>query len=233
MKKLVFYLLAVAVLAVGPISCSKDDETPAPALASAPEADAAEDGKSGGIYKGALIGSTGIIKITLQKGVKQVEITLDGVKKTLTTTDLDSWTSGEAIVGAEFKSGDWTVIFSINDVGESGSVGFSIPGHPNLFPVIIKENSNAQVKAYEGTFAGSDTGTFNFIEKSGYLYGISRPTSEPTSITEFYGIRTGNAVEIQVGSDVTAVGTIDGNSCSGTWEQSADFKGTWSGKRTL
>jgi hypothetical protein len=101
-------------------------------------------------------------------------------------------------------------------------------------PVITKELSTAQVKAYEGTYAGSDTGTWNFVERSGAIYCVSRSTPNPGNTTTFYGTKTGNDLEMQaLGGGITAIGTIDGNSCSGTWEESTDVKGTWTGKRTL
>lgn len=237
MKKYILYLVAFATLALGPMSCKKDDPAPAaPTLASAPEADAAEDSKSGGVYKGALIGSTGIIKITLQKGVKEIEITLDGVTKKLTTTDLGSWVSGQEIVEAVFANGDWSVTISLTETGDGGNVSFNIPGHPDIIPALTKELSTAQVRVYEGTYAGNDAGTWNFIERAGTIFGVSRSTVEPTNYAFFEGTRTGNSLEMQVslqGGVAEAVGTIDGNSCSGTWEQSVDNKGTWTGKRTL
>ena len=61
------------------------------------------------MYKGAIIGSSGTIKIVLQNGKKEIVLKIDGVTKTLTTTALEGWTSGQEISGATFTSGDWTV----------------------------------------------------------------------------------------------------------------------------
>ncbi|MBL7864225.1 MAG: hypothetical protein JNK10_05075 [Cyclobacteriaceae bacterium] len=233
MKKLVYVVIA-AILFVSPLSCKKDDPDPSTTLATTAEADAAEDSKSGGVYKGTLIGSSGIIKIVLQKGVKQIEITLDGVKKTLTTTSLDSWTSGEEIVDAEFTKDDWTVTFSMDENGETGGIGFNIPGHPNIISVIIKEKSNAQVKAYEGTYAGDDTGTWNFIEKGGLIYGASKSSDSSNGSGTFTGALVGTTINIElVGSSAEVTGTVNGNTVSGTWVVAADNKGTWTGTRTL
>lgn len=233
LMKRILILMAFAALAFGPTSCSKSDDNPAPALASAPEADPAEDTKSGGVYKGALIGSSGIIKITLQKGVKEVEITLDKVKKKLTTTSLNSWTSGQAIVDAVFTGDGWSVTFSMDETGTNGNISFDIPGHASMIGIILKEHSTSQVKAYEGEYKGSDSGTWNFIEKSGLIYGVSRSSNTANGSSEFYGQRSGNNLTITLGVGATATGTINGNSCSGDWVVSADNKGTWSGTRTL
>lgn len=230
MKKIV-YIIVAALLVISPLSCKKDD--PAPSLSSTPDADAAEDTKSGGVYKGALIGSSGIIKITLQKGVKEVDITLDGTRKKLTTTSLSSWTSGQAIVDAVFSGDGWSVTFSVDENGENGSIGFNIPGHSDIIPVILKEKSNSQVKAYEGKYEGSDSGAWNFIEKGGAVFGISKSSNPDNGSGQFFGAVSGNSISVVVSSSIAATGTINGNSVSGNWEQSSDYKGTWSGTRTL
>ncbi len=233
MKQIIYCLSAVLLIAVG--SCSKDESaaTPVVVLVSTPEADAAEDLKSGGVYKGALIGSSGIIKITLQKGIREIEVTLDGVKKTLTTTSLGSWTSGQEIDSAVFTSGDWNVAFSIDALGQAGSIAFSIPGHPNIIPVITKERSTSLVKAYEGTYAGTSSGTFNFIELNNVIFGITRSATDANASSDFSGVRSGNNMTITVGGSIDAVGTFDGNNVTGTWVESTTAQGTWKGKRTM
>src|SRR5262245_7096733 len=142
MKKVLHTLLAGLFL-LGPMSCSKD-EAAAPALASAPEATAEHDTKSGGVYKGAIVGSSGTIKIVPQGGKKEIILKLDGVTKTLTTTALESWTSGQEIVSATFSSGDWSIILSLNTTGTDGSIYFTIPGHSDITLALFKETSTSQ-----------------------------------------------------------------------------------------
>ncbi len=228
MKRILYFFLA-ALLLIGPLSCKKDDPAPVNSLATAPDAKAANDALSGGIYKGALIGSSGIIKITLQDGVKQIEITLDGVKRTLTTTSLASWTSGQAIVDALFSSGDWQVTLSVDADGQNLSLGFTIAGHPNISGVIVKETSTYLVRAFEGTYAGSESGTWNFVIQGQSVYGIS---TGATGTTELYGSIAENVITF---SSVSAAGTLTpGNpdTVAGEWQGSTpNSTGTWTGKR--
>ena len=217
---------------LAPLSCKKDDPAPV-ALASTPEAEAANDSKSGGVYKGALIGSSGTIKIVLQKGVKEMEIILDGVKKTLTTTGLASWTSGDEISAVEFTSGDWKAVLSINTNGTTISLGFDIPGHAALTGVIGKETSTALIKAFEGKYSGTESGTWNFVVQGVNLVGVSRSTDGLNNLT-FYGGLVNNVITIP--SPVASGTLVPGNpdKVSGIWQGgSADNHGTWEGTRTM
>lgn len=230
MKKVLYTLLA-GLLLMGPMSCKKDDPA-GPSLATAPEANAAEDDKSGGVYKGAIIGSSGTIKIVLQGGKKEVVLKIDGVTRTLTTTALESWTSGDGIVDATFTSGDWTVILNILPDGSDGSISFNIPGHANIVVILLKEKSDKLIMAFEGTYAGSSSGTFNFIVQDETIYGVSRDSSGDSG--SFYGTLDGTTVSISIyGSNATATGTVSGNTASGTWMETVDVHGTWTGTRTL
>lgn len=232
--KRIFYVLISGLILMSPVSCKKDDPAPAATLPDAPEAMASEDAKSGGVYKGVLIGSTGTFKMTLQNGVKEVALVIDGVKKTLTTADLGSWTSGQEISNATFSGDGWSVVVSILADGSDGSITFTIPGHSNIEAYITKEKSTALVKGYEGTFSGNASGTFNFLEYNNGVYGIARESSS-SSAEYFYGQKIGNNVTLTfTNSSVAATGTIDGTNCSGTWaDTSSGDSGTWTGKRTL
>jgi hypothetical protein len=105
MNKLSLPILLILLFAA--FSCKKDDAAPASTFPTTPEAQSFDDAKSGGVYKGAIVGSTGTIKIVLQKGVKEIKITIDAVSKTLVTTDLDAWTSGEIVRNALFAADGW------------------------------------------------------------------------------------------------------------------------------
>lgn len=228
MKRLISFS-TVFVLFLLLLSCSKDNADPSASLVTAPEADATEDTSSGGVYKGAFVGSSGVVKITLQKGKFEVMITLDGVSKVLTTTALANWTTGQALNNIDFTNGDWKATFSVSANGGSPTLIIVIPGH-TINVALVKEISTKQVKAYEGTYEGSDSGTFNFVIKGEQLLGVIR--NSDGGMDGFYGTVSGNTITIQ---GAGAVGTINGNSVSGTWQdlQNADNKGTWKGKRTL
>jgi hypothetical protein len=231
MKRILHFFLA-ALLLISPLSCKKDDPAPA-SLPSAPEAEAEHNNKSGGIYKGtfANTSSSGVIKIVLQGGAKNIIVTLNGASRTLTTTALNSWTSGDAITAALFNSGDWNVVISITADGSGGDLSLDLAGQTNFGAAIAKETSTAQVKGYEGTYSGDDSGKWNFIIQNGLLSGVYAGGSGSENLS---GAAVGNDLTITTAGSVTAVGTLsaDGNSTSGTWTTGTS-NGMWSGTRKL
>ncbi|MBL7851644.1 MAG: hypothetical protein JNN04_12135 [Cyclobacteriaceae bacterium] len=233
MKRLIYLILAGIVM-LGPVSCKKDDPAPAgPTLPTAPEAKAEHNTKSGGIYKGTFANSSssGTVKIVLQDGKTEAVVTYNGTTRTLTTTDLSSWVSGDAITGATFTSTDWQLLFMADADGSSFAFGLNLAGTVDFEGVIMKELSTAQVRVYEGTYAGAASGKWNFFTIANQLQGVYTGSSSGY----FEGVITGSNIAITgSGSSVTAVGTFTGeaSACSGTWESSGDT-GTWTGSRKL
>ncbi len=229
MKHLFSPCLAV-ILALVLFSCSKDTATPASTFPTAPEAQAADDNKSGGVYKGAIVGSSGVIKIVLQKGVKEIKLTIDNVSKTLTTTSLDSWTSGQIIRNASFVADDWAVLLSIGATGIGATAILTIPGHSGAEAILTKETSKAIVRVFEGTYTGTESGSWNFVIQSEALSGISRSADGMTTAT-FAGLVNGNVITFDT---LQGGGTIDGDNASGTWAGTTPgVSGTWKGKRVM
>jgi hypothetical protein len=234
MKKVIYFVLAGIVL-LGPVSCKKDDPapaTPAPSLPTAPEAKAEHDTKSGGIYKGtfANANASGTIKVVLQDGKTEVVIVYNGVSRTLTTTDLASWASGDAITDAIFTATDWQVLFVADADGTNFAFGLNLAGASDFEGVIFKEVSTAQVRVYEGSFTGDSSGKWNFGTQSNFLVGVYSGSSSGS----FEGTITGTDIAIDSGTGLTATGTFtnENSSCSGTWSSSGDT-GTWTGTRKL
>lgn len=228
--RITYLLLSISSL-LSAISCSSDSSpVPSSNFSSSPEALATEDLKSGGIYKGVIVGSSGMFVVRLQKGVKHITITLDGVSKELSPTGLVDWTTGLPIKNAVFVSGDWQAIFSVGATGLVPSLTLDIPGHANAQVVILKETSKAIVRAYEGTYAGSESGTWNFIIQAQALVGVSRSADGLTS-QSIYGLADGTTLNLTA---PVGTGTLSGDNASGTWQgSSAGVSGTWTGKRVL
>jgi hypothetical protein len=233
MRKSLFYLLAAFALVA--VSCSKDDPAPAgPTLATSAEAKAEHDNKSGGIYKGTFANATtsGTIKVILQEGKKEIIISYNGATRTLTTADLASWTSGDAITTATFASTDWQVVFNADGDAATFSFGLSLGGVIDFDGLIVKEISTAQVRVYEGTYAGDSSGKWNFCSQGSQLAGVYTGTSSGS----FEGTISGNNITItSSGSSVTAAGTFTNElvNCSGTWASGSGDSGTWSGARKI
>ena len=172
-------LMAVAFFAV--YACSRKNETGSRGLVTRPEAIAANNDKSGGIYKGVLIGSSGVVKIILQGNTAAAEVTVDDVTKTLLPQNLPGgWNSGQALNEIVFSGDNWILVFSVNGNGTNPEISsVSIPGHENIEVYVVKENSVTLVKAYEGTFgydsSYSGAGTWNFVTgQKDSIFGIAR-----------------------------------------------------------
>lgn len=218
-------------------SCGKkNDPDPivknSPLFNNTPEAIAVNDDKSGGIYKGVLMGSTGTIKLVLQNGSVSAIITFDGVTKTLTTTSLASWTTGEAISEALFTADDWQLTFSVNADGSNPQIAVSIPGH-TIQVALVKETSEELVRTFEGTYTRTDiTFPLNCV-----IIGNEVHFPGLTSI----GSISGSNISLDAPEkEFTLTGTVNDNKITGTGNSvetsetgTSDLPGTWNAHRTL
>jgi len=234
MKKLL-YFLALTAFAFGPISCSKDED-PAPAAPTLPttaEALSEHDSKSGGVYKGTFANETssGTFKATLQGGKTEILMAYNGTTKTLTTTELSGWTSGDLIDAVTFANGTWSVDLSIDADGTPTGITLNLDSQTGFTLVLSKELSAIQIKVYEGTYAGSSSGKWNFLLQGDQILGLYYSA---TSNGTFTGSASGNSIAVSDGTSVNAIGTFagEGASASGTWTGSSS-NGTWTGTRKL
>lgn len=242
-KHLFAYLLVVSLFTMGIVSCKKkDNETTGgqqqgnTTLATAPDAIAEENDKSGGVYKGVLVGSTGYIKITLQNGVQSVEVTMNGVTKTLDMVSFapQNWVSGQAVTQAVFEKDNWQVSFSVDADGSNPNVSVVIPGHTNIVATISKETSVTQVKSFEGTITYNGTSTnsaFNFVISGQLLVGLGRMPDENTTHSMVGTVSNGTKIQGHI-NNATIEGTINGDDATGTIV-TPNATATWNVKRTL
>jgi hypothetical protein len=258
-----FIALAFLVLLFSFTSCKKDEDSASfdcATCVNTPVAVAAEDTKSGGVYKGTIVGSTGTITIYLKNGNAEIKATivLDGVIYNLTTTGLADWTSGQGIEGATFTSGELSFTFSVgSDGGEPSVSNIVIPGHSNIEVNISKETSTELIRVFEGTYKKATPvvvdplGTFNLVIENNEFSIVAKdkpredkPNPEPMLITGGTVDANGNFELIILPSKdddgtVTIKGKIVGDELSGTWENnnptnpSGSESGTLSAKRTL
>jgi len=241
MKKLTLALLLVTVL----ISCNKSEEkepatsTPAyvcPTCTTAPEAKAEHDNSSGGVYKGIMVGSSGVVALYLFNTGTEVKmlVTFDGKNTTLVTTSLSGWAPGQAITGATFTGTldgqAIAVVFSVNANGQNPTMVAAIPGH-TVKVAIYKETSTMMVKNYEGTHEGtnpSDNGTFNMTFHGDNFSIVTSGRDEP-----FVGKLVNGSIDM-VADNVEIKGSFSGDDVSGTWKNNnSNTHGTWKGKRTM
>lgn len=185
---------------------------------------------SGGIYKGVIAGSSGFVAVVLQSGLKEIWLTLDNEKRTLTTSGLDSWVSGEPIKNVVFASGDWSAAFSVGAAGNVPTITLSLAVHPGAQALILKELSTDVVRVYEGTYSGSESGTWNFVLQGPVLSGVSR-TTDGSGSSLLYGFVNETSITLQ--PPIMGSGTISVDNVSGTWQNDASASGTWTGKRVM
>ncbi|WP_113664310.1 hypothetical protein [Pedobacter nanyangensis] len=234
-------VLIITSLGLFLTSCKKKNEDgnkdETNGLITKPEAKAAENNKSGGVYKGVLVGSTGYVKIILQGGQKSVTVTMNGATKTLAEVSFlpASWSSGQAITEAKFSKDNWTVVFAVDADGGNPQITVDIPGHSNIVATIVKETSATQVMSFEGkiTYNGNSANSaFNFVVSGELFVGNGRMPDESTTYSMF-GQLTDNKTKITgYINNATVSGTINGDTASGTIV-TPNATATWTAKGTL
>ena len=215
MKKLMTLLL-IGIFCIG---CSSDsDSDNSNSLATTPSAKAEFDSSNFGIYKGVIIGSTGVVTINIKNdGNLKATLVIDGVSSTYTSTG--EATLNQPINDLRFTNGSNTFDINVSANGNDIVVTASnIENHIGATFNIVKEYSTDLVKCYQGTYTGSkDNGVFNIIILDQDLYGLSRSNIFEESETLFL-----NGDFIQN----TISGTFDGGSFSGT-ASGNNISGTW------
>lgn len=254
MKHSFLSVLAISTLLLA-WSCSKSDkpekENTKP-LVTVPDAIVANDGKSGGVYKGVIIGSTGTVKIILQGNTVSAEVTIDGETKVLAPQNIPvGWASGQPLKEIVFAANNWTLTFSVGASGDHPYISsISIPGHTDVAVHIVKEQSTTLARVFEGTFGKTDTallGTINFVVTSEYdsVQGIMQRQVRPKVQTsgnyhvgaeEYISLHTYSGT---VGEEFSALGELKGNEIEGKWKIYHNISGHisdsgyWKAKRTL
>lgn len=240
--KRIFSLATLLLLIFAGLSSCKKDNTPdnytCATCVKTPEANAAHDASSKGIYKGILIASTGTIKFDIANNGNTITAVMIIDGKTVNLTSNVTWVNGQAYVApftGTLNNQTVTINFS---VGASGSnptvVSSNIPGHPNAVFTIVKETSNSLIECFEGTYSTTrpERGTFNILiaRSLGLWGGVAR--EEGTTVDE--------SIDGTVAPDGTfkddngrTMGKLTGDQLSGSFKDSNNNTVTISGRRTL
>lgn len=240
MRKLSWLWLLTGVLFV--FSGCGDDENP-PAFPTAPEANAANDNSSKGIYKGVVIGSSGYVKVNIDNaGDGRISLTLsiDGTTTELATDAEYNSETGvfQGYFTGPFGSSTASVGFFVASNGnEYGFFDVEIPGHPNVCLQVIKEKSNALIRCFNGTYTGAQSGILNFVLYENEWQALARGEGE-TDCSLLEGTINGNTLDCDCDfdgdgeDDIAFSGTVNGNNLSGTYSSSLG-SGTWSATRVF
>lgn len=241
-------IVATFCLALAFFSCKKDEtkeETSTTATpyscatcVTAPEALAQHDNTSKGIYKGVLIGSTGTVKFDIQNGSNDITATMVIDGDTILLTSSVTVEEGQTLI-APF-TGTWngeavSLVFQVDADGNNSTIlTANIPGHSGIVVTVVKETSTDLVEAFEGTYnrSASETGTFNIVlsRSMGLWGGIAREDGE-LDHSEIDGTITANGTIKN--EDGVNIGQLNGETLSGSFQDSEQFTVTFSGQRTL
>lgn len=249
MKKLLSVtLVSAALLAMTFTACKKKDDdktTPTYTCASCkttPDAVAANDNASKGIYKGVIVGSSGTIKFDIMNNDTTIKayMTIDGVSVTLTATV--AWQSGQSFVSpftGTMNGEPVSITFSVNGDGSSPTVtAMTIPGHPNASLTLSKETSTNLIKCFEGTYTNITTGekgNFNLFMSSALKKWSARSKADgATNSGGIEGTIDGDKLNFTIGNEASGTATLSGDKIiNGTFTSTKPENGTWEGNRTL
>ncbi len=230
-KKIFFYLALLSLTAI--FSCSKKDNKTVSTLAETPIAKAQYDASNYGIYKGVFVGSSGTIIIDISN-TSAITATLKIGTTTYNFTTTQTITLNTASTIA-FTSGSNSFTFSVDASGANPTItNLIIAGHPEAILLVVKETSTALVKCFEGTYSGSDAGTFNAVIYNNIFKALVKSTTTAGFDATADGAVVSNVISAgSVSTGETFTGTLTGNDFSGTWNNSlSGDNGTWNGTRT-
>ncbi|MFN8309623.1 MAG: hypothetical protein U0T73_06640 [Chitinophagales bacterium] len=209
--------------------CKKSENSTAPntckTCVTKPDALAANDNSSKGVYKGVIIGSTGTIMFDILNSGSTIKATmvLDGITTVLTAAV--SWSAGQPYVSdftGTYNGNPVSVTFSVDPTGANPVVVSSnIPGHPTASFDVYKETSSNLVECFLGSYvttkngAVNERGTFNvLLSRTAKLYGgSSRATTSNSSST--FGPSPINSSNQLLDDSGKILGTLNGDSISG------------------
>ena len=244
MKKIHLIIAAVTMLSFTACKKSEDKVTPPAAYKCAtckttPDALAANNSSSKGVYKGVMIGSTGTIMFDIANNGNTITAVLiiDGI--TVNLTSAVTWVSGQSYTApftGTLNGTTVTINFSVGLSGGTPTVTSSnIPGHPTASLNIIKETSSNLLECFEGTYATTlpETGIFNLM--------ISRSLNTWTAVSRKTGTTTSNVGNgtitdnklIDPSQNNRVIGVLNMDGLNGSFVDANGKTVTVTGKRTL
>lgn len=240
-KNVLIILFGFAILAIAP-GCKKSSTATTPykcaTCNATPQALAANNIISKGIYKGVVIGSTGtIIFDVLNNGTTITAVmVIDGVSVNLVSNV--TWTAGQpynAPFTGTFNGSPISITFSVGVTGNVPTVTASnIPGHPNMSFTVAKELSTSMIECFEGVYHTTrpEDGTFNIIlSRTAGQYGAAGRANGGTSTSPSSGtVLSDNTLK---DSNGTIIGTLAGDGITGTFSDGGGNTVTITGHRTL
>lgn len=253
MKKLLLSIIALGLgCAIVLNACKKKDDTKVTtpttntytcsSCIATPEAKAANDNVSKGIYKGVIVGSTGTIKFDIMNSDNTIKayLVMDGVSTILTAKV--AWNADSAYVSPFEGTLDGQPVSITLRIDVNGGnpivTAMNIPGHPNAGLTLSKETSTNLIKCFEGTATNATTGkkaTFDLILSTSLKkWGAKVKEEGSTSVSEVNGSFDGTTLSFDDGKGANGTAKLSGDEIvDGKWTNTKPENGTWTAKRTL
>lgn len=240
-------LLLTASLFIGFTACKKSSDGEqsytCATCSKTPTAKAENNASNKGVYKGTVVGSSGVLVLDVVNAGTTATgtLTIDGKVATLTANSIPQ--AGQAYsttFSGNLNGQGITITFSVGATGANPAIISSgIAGHLSAVFQLVKETADNLITCYEGTTTGikdsgaSQSGQLNLVVSSKTNTWMALSTSAGSSTANFVtGTVSGNVFTCDCGTTTSVVGTLSGDQINGTYK-GADNHGTWVAKRTL
>jgi hypothetical protein len=213
-------------------SCSNCDPSTDEKLPNESTAKTAYNNSNFGIYKGILIGSSGIVMININNnGTTNAILTIDGVRHEFRAIDHVAEHQSTPI---RFAKNDNSFDFMVGENGENPTIlNCNLKNYPQVKIQVAKEQSSSPIKCYQGRYTGDDAGIFNFyIDEKGGIYGMAKSKYNDDILPLNGSLHSQNLITGTIIAEGEFEGTISSNYYQGSWQKSQENSGIWLANRT-
>lgn len=185
-----------------------------------------------GIYKGIMVGSTGIILINLNNnGTTNALLTIDGVRHEFNT--IEHVTENQPTL-IRFTNNENSFDFMVGENGENPTVtNYNLKNYPKVKMQLAKEQSSNPIKCYQGRYTGDDAGIFNFyIDEKGGIYGMIESRYNDDILFLNGSLHSQNSITGTILANGRFEGTISSKYYEGNWQKSQERSGIWYANQT-
>lgn len=213
-------------------SCSNCDPSADEKLPNESIAKTAYNNSNFGIYKGILVGSSGIVLINLNNNsTTNALLTIDGVRHEFNAIEQVTEHQSTPI---RFTKNNDSFDFMVGENGENPTIlNCNFKNYPQVKIQVAKEQSSSPIKCYEGRYTGADAGVFNFyIDEKGRIYGMAKSKYDDDTLPLKGSLYSQNTITGTIITDGQFEGTISSNYYEGSWQKSQENSGIWLANRT-
>ena len=213
-------------------SCSNCDPSTDGKLPNESIAKTAYNNSNFGIYKGILVGSSGIVLININNnGTTNALLTIDGVQYEFNA--IEQVTENKSIP-IRFKNNNDSFDFMVGKNGENPTIlNCNLKNYPQVKIQVAKEQSRSPIKCFQGRYTGDDAGIFNFyIDEKGGIYGMAKSKYDDNIHPLNGSLHSQNLITGTIITDGQFEGSISSIYYEGSWQKSQENSGIWYAKRT-